>query len=69
VPRETPLSLVQVKNIELLLLAGAIILPANPSFYSGPKTLTDLVDTVVSRVLDHLSVPNQLTPRWRDEPE
>jgi len=69
VPRETPLSLVQVKNIELLLLAGAVILPANPSFYSGPKTLTDVVDTVVARVLDHLGVPNRLMPRWRDEPE
>jgi len=69
VPRETPLSLIQLKNMELLLLAGATILPANPSFYSGPKTLTDVVDTVVARVLDHLGVPNQLMPRWRDEPE
>ena len=69
VPRETPLSLVQVKNIELLLLAGAVILPANPSFYSGPKNLTDVVDTVVARVLDHLGVPNRLAPRWRNEPE
>jgi len=60
---------VQVKNLELLLLAGALILPANPSFYSGPKTLTDVVDTVVARVLDHLGVPNRLMPRWRDEPE
>ena len=38
VPRETPLSLVHVKNMELLLLAGAVILPANPGFYAGPKT-------------------------------
>ena len=69
VPRETPISLIQLKNMELLLLAGATILPANPSFYSGPKSLTDVVDTVVARVLDHLGVPNQLMPRWRDEPE
>jgi 4-hydroxy-3-polyprenylbenzoate decarboxylase len=67
VPRETPLSLVHVKNFELLLLAGAIILPANPSFYAGPKTIQDVVDTVVARVLDHLGVPNKLAPRWSEE--
>src|SRR5208282_6093257 len=54
VPRETPLSLVHVKNMELLLLAGATILPANPGFYSNPKTVQEVVDTVVARVLDHL---------------
>ncbi len=64
VPRETPLSLVHVKNMELLLLAGAMILPANPSFYSGAKTVNQMADTVVARVLDHLGVPNQLAPRW-----
>lgn len=69
VPRETPLSLVHVKNFELLLLAGATILPANPSYYSGAKTITDLADTVVARVLDHLGVPNQIAPRWAEEKE
>ncbi|HXF09191.1 MAG TPA: UbiX family flavin prenyltransferase, partial [Desulfuromonadaceae bacterium] len=69
VPRETPLSLVHVKNMELLLLAGAIVLPANPSFYSGAKTIVDLVDTVVSRVLDHLGIENKLAPRWSEEKE
>ena len=69
VPRETPLSLVHVKNFELLLLAGAMILPANPSFYAGPKTIQDVVDTVVARVLDHLGVPNKLAPRWAEEGE
>lgn len=69
VPRETPLSLVHVKNFELLLLAGATILPANPSFYSGAKTAEQLADTVVARVLDHLGVPNQLAPRWSAEKE
>jgi len=67
VPRETPLNLVHVKNIELLLLAGAIILPANPSFYTLPKTISELVDTVVARVLDHLGVANKLMPRWQEE--
>ena len=69
VPRETPLSLVHVRNMELLLLAGAILLPANPSFYSGPKTITELADTVVARVLDHLGIPQNLAPRWAEERE
>jgi len=67
VPRETPLNLVHLKNMELLLLAGATILPANPSFYSGAKTVVELVDTVVARVLDHLGTPHQLAPRWAEE--
>ena len=69
VPRETPLSLVHVKNFELLLLAGAILLPANPSFYTQPKSIEQVVDTVVARVLDHLGVPQQLVPRWQEEAE
>ncbi len=69
VPRETPLSLVHVKNFELLLLAGVTLLPANPSFYSGAKTITELADTVVARVLDHLGIPNELAPRWAEERE
>src|SRR5215212_2992662 len=52
VPRETPLSLVHVKNMELLLLAGAILLPANPFFYTLPQSVEEVVDTVVARVLD-----------------
>jgi 4-hydroxy-3-polyprenylbenzoate decarboxylase len=69
VPRETPLSLVHVKNFELLLLAGAILLPANPSFYSHPQTVEQVVDTVVARVLDHLGVAQKLVPRWAEESE
>ncbi|HUC85118.1 MAG TPA: UbiX family flavin prenyltransferase [Candidatus Acidoferrales bacterium] len=69
VPRETPLSLVHVKNMELLLLAGATILPANPSFYSGARTARQIADTVVSRVLDHLGIKNDLAPRWAQEQE
>lgn len=67
VPRETPLSLVHVRNLELLLLAGAIILPANPSYYTLPKTVEQVVDTVVARVLDHIGVPQKLVPRWQEE--
>jgi flavin prenyltransferase len=69
VPRETPLSLVHVRNFELLLLAGATILPANPGFYSGAKTAAELADTVVARVLDHLGIANQLAPRWAEVKE
>jgi 4-hydroxy-3-polyprenylbenzoate decarboxylase len=69
VPRETPLSLVHLRNMELLLLAGATILPANPSFYTGPKTIAELVDTVVARVLDHLGIPQTLVARWAEEIE
>jgi 4-hydroxy-3-polyprenylbenzoate decarboxylase len=69
VPRETPLSLVHVKNLELLLLAGATILPANPSFYTRPQTVEQVADTVVARVLDHLGVAHSLVARWREEKE
>jgi len=69
VPRETPLNLVHVKNFELLLLAGATILPANPAFYGQPKTVQDVVDSVVARVLDHLGVEHSLSVRWGEEPD
>lgn len=67
VPRETPLSLIHIKNFELLALAGAIILPANPIFYTNPKTIVEVIDTVVARVLDHMGIPQKLVPRWQDE--
>ena len=69
VPRETPLSLIHVRNFELLLLAGARILPANPSYYTRPQTVEQVVDTVVARVMDHLGLPHSLAARWKDEPE
>jgi 4-hydroxy-3-polyprenylbenzoate decarboxylase len=69
VPRETPLNLVHVKNFELLMHAGATILPANPFFYTRPDSIEAVVDTVVARVLDHLGVKHSLTCRWKAEPE
>ena len=69
VPREMPLNLVHVKNFELLIQAGALILPANPSFYTRPQTVEQVVDTVVARVLDHIGIPNKLAPRWAQEQE
>jgi flavin prenyltransferase len=69
VPREAPLNLIHVKNFELLLLAGATLLPANPSFYTHPQTVEQVVDTVVARVLDHLGVAHKLVARWQAEGE
>ena len=69
VPRETPLNLVHVRNFELLILAGATILPANPSFYTSPRTIEQVVDTVVARVLDHLGISQRLVGRWKEEGE
>lgn len=59
VPRETPFSLVHLRNLVLLKEAGAIILPASPSFYCKPQTIDDLLDTVVERVLMQCGVENK----------
>ena len=67
VPRETPWSLIHARNVVTLLEAGAIILPAIPSFYSRPQSVVDLVDTVVWRILDQIGLPNPRAYRWKDE--
>src|SRR5512132_2289081 len=67
VPRETPWNLVHARNVVTLLEAGAIVLPAIPSFYSRPKSVVDLVDTVVWRILDQLGLPNPKAYRWREK--
>ena len=64
VPRETPLSLVHLRNLTLATEAGAIILPAAPGFYHKPQQVSDLVDFVVQRVVDHLEVNINLVRRW-----
>jgi len=56
VARETPYSLIHIENMKLLAQAGALILPATPSFYSKPQTIEEVVDTVVDRVIDHLNL-------------
>jgi len=64
VPRETPLSLIHIENMRLVTLAGAVVIPAIPSFYSRPKTIQEAVDTVIARVLDHMEIQNDLRKRW-----
>jgi 4-hydroxy-3-polyprenylbenzoate decarboxylase len=64
VPREASLSTIHLSNLLTLARAGALVLPASPSFYGKPTTLQDAVDTVVARVLDHLGLENGLGHRW-----
>jgi 4-hydroxy-3-polyprenylbenzoate decarboxylase len=64
VPRETPLSLPQLKNMQAIHEAGAVVLPASPGFYHGATTVADLVDFVVARICDQLGVANTLMRRW-----
>lgn len=64
VPRETPLSVIHLQNMLTLARAGAILLPAMPGFYHRPQSVQDLVDFVVGKVLDRLSVEHSLLPRW-----
>lgn len=64
VPRETPLGLIQLRNLTTLTEAGAVVLPAMPGFYTQPQSIADLIDFVVARISDHLDVPHQLMKRW-----
>jgi len=64
VPRETPLSLPQLKNMQAIHEAGAVVLPAAPGFYHGAACVADLVDFVVARICDQLGVANRLIRRW-----
>src|SRR5437773_894142 len=67
VPRETPLSLVHLRNLTLATEAGAVVLPAAPGFYHKPQQVRDLVDFVVQRILDHLEIDVRLVKRWGGE--
>jgi 4-hydroxy-3-polyprenylbenzoate decarboxylase len=67
VVRETPWNLIHLRNLTQLAEAGATILPAAPSFYHQPKTIEDLVDTVVARALQSLGVEQGLVGEWKHE--
>lgn len=66
VPRETPLSTVHLKNMLELANQGVIIVPAMPAYYHKPKSIEDLVDFVVGRILDVLGIEHNLYQRWQD---
>ena len=66
VVRETPWNLIQARNVVTVMEAGATMLPAMPSFYSGPKNFDELADTVVTRILDQLGIATPLAYRWSD---
>ena len=64
VPRETPFSSIHLENMLKLSNLGVVILPPNPGFYQGVSRVSDLVDFVVSRILDQLGIENNISPRW-----
>ncbi len=67
VPREAPYSEVHLENMLRLTRMGAVIMPASPGFYHSPQSVSDLVDFIVARILDHLGLPQDLIPRWGEE--
>ena len=64
VPRETPLSAIHLANMLRLARAGAVVMPASPGFYHGPKQISELVDFMVARMFDQLGVEQTLVKRW-----
>lgn len=68
VPRETPLSEIALRNMLTLARAGACVLPASPGFYHGARSVQELVDFVVGRVLDRMKIHHTLTRRWTGVP-
>ena len=64
VPRETPFSLIHLRNMTAVTEAGGTVIAAAPGFYHRPEKVGDLVDFIVQRVLDHMGVDVNLAPRW-----
>jgi len=69
VPRETPLSAIHLENLLALARLGVTVLPAAPGFYGKPRSVSEMVDFIVARALDHLHVPHELGPRWGEKQE
>jgi 4-hydroxy-3-polyprenylbenzoate decarboxylase len=67
VPRETPYSTIHLENMAKLSKLGVVILPPNPGFYQHPKSIQDLVDFIVARILDQLNIEHRLLPAWADD--
>ncbi len=67
VPRETPMNLIQLKNLVAAAEAGARVVPAMPAFYQKPKTFEDVADFIAGRILNLLDMPHTLFPEWKGE--
>lgn len=67
VPRETPLSIVHLENMKRACEVGAVVLPASPGWYHGVRSINDLVDFIVARILDQLGIEHQLMKRWGED--
>ena len=67
VPRETPMNLIQLRNMVAVSEAGAILVPAMPAFYQNPQTFDDLADFIAGRILNLLDIPHSLFPTWKGE--
>jgi 4-hydroxy-3-polyprenylbenzoate decarboxylase len=65
VPRETPLSLIHLRNLTQVTEAGAVVIPAAPGFYNRPTKIDDLVDFMVQRIIDQVGLDIQVAPRWQ----
>ena len=64
VPREAPYATIHLENMTKLSSWGSIIIPASPGFYNHPKSIDDLVDFIIARILDHLDIDHQVGRRW-----
>jgi len=67
VPRETPFSSLHLENMLRLSNQGVVILPPNPAFYQGVSSVQDIIDFIISRILDQLGIENNLSPRWGEK--
>lgn len=67
IPRETPLNAIHLSNMQKLAELGVAIIPPVPAFYTHPKTIADIINFIVSRILDQMGLDNKLSPRWASD--